>query len=268
MRITMKATGFSTWKNRKKRLFLMKLDSSSLSSPSFHIQETDWILVVRGGGGGGSGETSTAQTVLQRLADRGWRFKVHKLGGSSTAAGSSSKLLFGIFVKCPPAVFKEEFVKQMAQAQAGGEMHSSISDLDTFLKNTIQPAQRLRITHYALTCPGYLGGLGFTTREEIDRTGFSSSMKSFAGDISDPSPPIVLEYIFSLHDQTFCKEWIYKWSHKLFLTESDLTDIRNMLGEKTAFYFAFLQYYTIFLIIPSAIGLYFSWSTPSNQRYS
>ena len=67
-----------------------------------------------------------------------------------------------------------------------------------------------------------------------------------------------VESIFPLHDHTFNKDWIMKWSTTSFLKIEDLDDIRNRFGEKVAYYFAFTQSYFAFLLFPAAFG-FSSW---------
>jgi anoctamin-10 len=40
--------------------------------------------------------------------------------------------------------------------------------------------------------------------------------------------------MFPLHDHTFNKEWIKKWSTSTFLKAEDLDEIREKLGEKVS----------------------------------
>lgn len=63
-----------------------------------------------------------------------------------------------------------------------------------------------------------------------------------------------VEAIFPLHDHAYNKEWIKKWSTVSFLKVEDLDEIRNRLGEKIAYYFAFTQSYFSFLLAPAAFG--------------
>lgn len=68
----------------------------------------------------------------------------------------------------------------------------------------------------------------------------------------------LLEQMFPLHHKDLNIEWIRKYSSKTFLSARELDDIRDVHGEHVAFYFAFLQFYFTFLIIPAVIG-FFCW---------
>jgi anoctamin-10 len=45
-----------------------------------------------------------------------------------------------------------------------------------------------------------------------------------------------VESIFPLHDHTFNKEWIKKWSSQTFLKAEDLDQVRNKFGEKVVYH--------------------------------
>jgi hypothetical protein len=94
-------------------------------------------------------------------------------------------------------------------------------------------AERLRIIYQLITNPTEEGGAGITPKE---------------GEWEN------VESVFTLHDHEYNKDWIKKWSTSYFLQAEDLDDIRNRLGEKVAFYFAFTQSYFTFLIFPAAFG--------------
>lgn len=65
-----------------------------------------------------------------------------------------------------------------------------------------------------------------------------------------------VESIFALHDHTFNKHWIKKWSTEYKVKLEDLDEIRNRFGEKVAFYFAFEQTYFNFLLFPTGLGIF------------
>jgi anoctamin-10 len=94
-------------------------------------------------------------------------------------------------------------------------------------------AERLRIIYQLITNPVTEGGAGITPKEGIWKD---------------------VESIFPLHDHAYNKSWIKKWSTQWFLKAEDIDDIRNRMGEKVAFYFAFTQSYFAFLLFPAAFG--------------
>jgi hypothetical protein len=94
-------------------------------------------------------------------------------------------------------------------------------------------AERLRIIYQLITNPVDEGGAGITPQE---------------GEWEN------VESIFALHDHEYNKDWMKKWSSSWTLSTEDLDDIRNRLGEKVAFYFAFTQSYFTFLLFPAAFG--------------
>lgn len=94
-------------------------------------------------------------------------------------------------------------------------------------------AERLRLTYLSITKPKREGGAGITPKH---------------GEWE------YVESVFALHDLKFNKDWIRDWSSKKFLNIDDLTRIRDVFGEKIAFYFAFLQSYSMFLLFPAVFG--------------
>lgn len=98
---------------------------------------------------------------------------------------------------------------------------------------TLTEAERLRVVYHAMTNSRDEGGAGITPGH---------------GEWEH------IESIFPLHDHAHNKDWIKKWSTTSFLKIEDLDEIRNRLGEKVAFYFAFTQSYFSFLLFPAAFG--------------
>ncbi|KAL1965672.1 hypothetical protein VTN77DRAFT_5349 [Rasamsonia byssochlamydoides] len=60
---------------------------------------------------------------------------------------------------------------------------------------------------------------------------------------------------FPLHNQAANRELLRRWSRTTILTNRDLDAIRALFGEKVAFYFAFTQCYSLFLVFPAVFGV-------------
>ncbi|OCT51270.1 plasma membrane stress response protein [Cladophialophora carrionii] len=94
-------------------------------------------------------------------------------------------------------------------------------------------AERLRHIHHMICCPREEGGAGITPKH---------------GEWKN------VEAVFPLHDHVKNKKWLTEFTRKTFLTPDDLDEIRNTVGEKIAYYYAFLQSYFSFMIFPAAFG--------------
>ncbi|CAG8760103.1 5332_t:CDS:2, partial [Dentiscutata heterogama] len=65
----------------------------------------------------------------------------------------------------------------------------------------------------------------------------------------------LVEDFLPLQDKSYNEDWIKTWSTKWTIDKNDLLRLRNHFGEKIAYYFAFLQFYFTWLVIPSIAGL-------------
>lgn len=82
---------------------------------------------------------------------------------------------------------------------------------NTLEGQSLTEAEKFRIIHHLITSPREEGGAGIIPKE--------GQWKN-------------VESVFPLHDHTFNKEWIKKWSTMTFLKVEDLDEIRDRFGEK------------------------------------
>jgi anoctamin-10 len=64
-----------------------------------------------------------------------------------------------------------------------------------------------------------------------------------------------VECIFPLHDNNLNKEWIKRLSTQWFINDDELDFIRRQFGEKIALYFGFLQFYFVWSVVPTVVGI-------------
>jgi hypothetical protein len=108
--------------------------------------------------------------------------------------------------------------------------------LDRYFADDNEPvteAERLRLAYMLITRPRNEGGAGVTPK--MGQWRFVTA-------------------VFPLHDRAFNRTWITEWSKKYYLEGEDIDRIRDRFGERVAFYFAFLQSYFAFLLLPAAFG--------------
>jgi len=152
--------------------------------------------------------------------------------------GENQSLLLFVRVASDEHLFGEVYRSRVRDWMHG--VRSAAPDKETRTALEAEPlyeAERLRIIYQLITNPTEEGGAGITPKE-----GEWKNVQS----------------VFALHDHAYNKDWIKKWTSSYFLSIEDLDDIRNRLGEKIAFYFAFTQSYFTFLIPAAGFGA-FAW---------
>lgn len=68
---------------------------------------------------------------------------------------------------------------------------------------------------------------------------------------------IAVKRIFPIHDPARLQELSNKWYDWKSLVSMPMEDLRLYFGERTAFFFGWLQFYTKALILPALVGLAF-----------
>ncbi|KAL2422123.1 hypothetical protein ABEF95_010231 [Exophiala dermatitidis] len=94
-------------------------------------------------------------------------------------------------------------------------------------------AERHRHVYHMISAPREEGGAGITAK---------------LGEWKN------VEAIFPLHDHVQNKKWLTEFTRKTFLNPEDIDEIKDTVGEKIGYYYAFLQTYFTFLVFPAAFG--------------
>ncbi|KAK5135211.1 hypothetical protein LTR08_005460 [Meristemomyces frigidus] len=190
----------------------------------------DYVLVYRFATADKPKAQLRFEDLVRRLASVGLATEVRN--------GEDHSLLVFVRVASEEHMFGEiyrsrvkDWIHGVRPAQPAKEVRMSLE------QEPLTEAERFRIIYQLMTNPEREGGAGITPKK---------------GEWE------CVESMFALHDHVYNKEWIKKWSTQWLLSAQDLDELRDRLGEKIAFYFAFTQSYLTFLLFPSGVGV-FSW---------
>ncbi|EMC93026.1 hypothetical protein BAUCODRAFT_77212 [Baudoinia panamericana UAMH 10762] len=191
----------------------------------------DYVVVFRFATTDKVKATERFEELLRRLASVGLATEVRN--------GEHHSILIFVRVSSEEHMFGEIYRSRVKDWVHGVRSAEPTRETRKALEHDpMTEAERLRIIYQLITNPQQEGGAGITPRK---------------GEWEN------VESVFALHDHVYNKEWITKWSTQWLLTMEDIDEIRNRLGEKIAFYFAFTQTYFTFLLFPAGCGV-FAWA--------
>ncbi|KAH6971014.1 calcium-activated chloride channel-domain-containing protein [Ilyonectria sp. MPI-CAGE-AT-0026] len=164
------------------------------------------------------------KTLLQDLEETGLHTEVRP--------GYGQSLL--VFVKAPRELLGNAVHKSRVKDWLYGiTPNHPGGDKNTVVKGDYEAEDILSIYHL-VSWPKELGGAGITPG-----VGKWERVQS----------------IFPLHNTEVNQSLLRHLSKRFFLSPEDLDSIRDLLGSKVAFYFAFIQTYLLFLSIPAVTGV-------------
>ncbi|EXJ92814.1 hypothetical protein A1O3_01368 [Capronia epimyces CBS 606.96] len=188
--------------------------------------DVDYVIIYRVPKVDKAAATAQFQKLIRTLTETGLTTEVRR--------GDETSLL--VFVRISDekifsnVVYRsriKDWLYGIRQIQPSGDPGQTLSS------EPLTDAERHRHVHHMICFPREEGGAGITPKHgEWDN----------------------VEAVFPLHDHAQNKKWLTEFSRKTFLNPEDLDEIRNTVGEKIAYYYAFLQTYFSFLIFPAAFG--------------
>ncbi|KAF9980128.1 hypothetical protein BGZ65_005518 [Modicella reniformis] len=174
---------------------------------------------------------SAYEDILGKLRNVGLQYE--------TRPGGLETIL--IFVLCPWNVLKREVVRNSIQDWLKGVKIADTTEAEQLLKpakhrdnslDDLTDSDRIRLIYELITELPSEGGAGIFPDED-----------SF------------VQSVLPLHDWEFNKAWLKSWSTRWIVSQKELSRIRDHFGEKVVYYFEFLEFYFLWLIFPTVLGI-------------
>lgn len=205
-------------------------ESPQVSGPHLSEMQPDYAISVRLEGESSDGDLSRLKAVSGALQRQGLyvQFRQGKASGYALA-----------LVKCSSKRLRTQAQRGAVNDWLHGVRARNPGDddeeeNDNAENNGLTPAERLRLVYEIITTPKDEGGAGLTPG--VGEWEF-------------------VESIFPLHNHELNSQLIKRWSTRWLLDESEISAIRKQFGDKVAMYFAFLQFYFRWSLVPTLIGL-------------
>ncbi|KAG5458116.1 MAG: calcium-activated chloride channel-domain-containing protein, partial [Olpidium bornovanus] len=213
-----------------------------------------------------AGDGAGSRADLLRLVESAYAGVVTRLAraGLDVEVRRADRGRLFLFVNCPArrldheALRVNDFLSGVRGAHLNFGGHTANDRMIT--KAPITTAERLRLVYGIITGSSRNGGAGVIPNEtEFVRAVFPLHDRKLNKVNASPLLGLTLGCAF----QAWIKEWSLKWS----LNQDDLNRLRDQYGEqvlysptrrfRVGYYFAFLQCYFVWLLVPAAAGLPF-----------
>ncbi|KAM4065502.1 calcium-activated chloride channel domain-containing protein [Hirsutella rhossiliensis] len=159
-------------------------------------------------------------------------------------AGHDQSLL--VFVKAPREILGNAVYKSRVRDWLYGVVAEHPGGGGQTIVDAKYEAEDLLSMHHLLSWPKEMGGAGITP-------GYGQFKN--------------VQSMFPLHNPRTSQALLRYLGKKLILRDNDFDQIRDLLGAKAAFYFAFTQTYILFLIFPAITGLLARAFLPSYSQF-
>ena len=138
-----------------------------------------------------------------------------------------------VFIQCTQSRLAAQVEKCRVNDWLFGVRNENPAD-DKISSEGFSSAERLRLVYDIITSPSNNSGLG---------------IKPGQGDWK------FVQSVFALHDAEWNREWLRRFSTPWLIEDKEIRLIRQQFGDRVAMYFAFVQYYFLWSLFPTGLGV-------------